>query len=114
MEDTAGMAGQRGPSNDWPRLQRLAEAQGSLTQDLALDEASGEPAGRGLSHVGFDRSGHRAHIDAQPRGGAMLLEAQQRGVSRGALMHLARGRVRVRVRVRMHLCRATARVRVMR
>ena len=42
---------------DWPRL---AEAQGSLTQDLALTEASGEPAGRDLSqrvsHLGAEDS----------------------------------------------------------
>ena len=34
----------------WPRL---AEARGSLRHDLALTEASGEPAGRGLSHRVF-------------------------------------------------------------
>jgi hypothetical protein len=33
---------------DWPRL---AEAPGSLRHDLALKEASGEPASRGLSHL---------------------------------------------------------------
>ena len=32
----------------WPRL---AEARGSLEHDLPLREASGAPAGRGLSHV---------------------------------------------------------------
>ena len=36
----------------WPRR---AEARGSLDHDLALREASGEPAGRGLSHRGFRR-----------------------------------------------------------
>ena len=35
---------------DWPRL---AEAQGSLRHDLALEGASGEPAGRGLSRLVF-------------------------------------------------------------
>ena len=35
---------------DWPRL---AEARCSLRHDLALREASGEPAGRGLSHPFF-------------------------------------------------------------
>ena len=43
------MAGQRGAAQaaDWPRL---AEARGSLEHDLARRGASGEPAGRGLSH----------------------------------------------------------------
>eukprot|EP00964_Phaeocystis_antarctica_P105399 scaffold70427_cov57-Phaeocystis_antarctica.AAC.2 len=35
---------------DWPRL---AEARGSLRHDLALEGASGEPAGRGLSRLVF-------------------------------------------------------------
>ena len=39
----ADMAGQRGPRNDWPRL---AEVRGSPEHDLALKEASGEPANR--------------------------------------------------------------------
>ena len=34
---------------------RLAGARGSLEHDLALKEASGEPAGRGLSHRVFRR-----------------------------------------------------------
>ena len=42
---------------DWPGL---AEAQGSLTQDLALKEASGEPAGRGLRHRVFLLGAHRS------------------------------------------------------
>ena len=37
---------------DWPRL---AEAPGSLRRALALTEASGEPAGRRLSPLVFDR-----------------------------------------------------------
>ena len=37
---------------DWPRL---AQAPGSLRRALALTEASGEPAGRGLSPLVFDR-----------------------------------------------------------
>ena len=36
---------------DWPRL---AEAWGGLRCDLALKEASGEPAGRRLGHIVFD------------------------------------------------------------
>ena len=32
---------------------RLAKALGSLRHGLALREASGEPAGRGLSYLGF-------------------------------------------------------------
>ena len=35
---------------DWPRL---AKARGSLEYNQALIEASGEPAGRGPSHVAF-------------------------------------------------------------
>ena len=35
---------------DWPRL---AAARGSLSHDLALTEASGEPAGRSLRHPAF-------------------------------------------------------------
>ena len=46
----AGGAGQRGPSGQ--RL-RLAQARGSLEHDLALKEASGEPAGRGVSCLVF-------------------------------------------------------------
>eukprot|EP00964_Phaeocystis_antarctica_P073395 scaffold45010_cov59-Phaeocystis_antarctica.AAC.3 len=37
-----------GPAADWPRL---AEARRGLEHSLALEEASGEPAGRGLSHL---------------------------------------------------------------
>ena len=40
----------------WPRL---AEARGSLRRDLALQEASAEPAGEALSHLVF-------HIGAYP------------------------------------------------
>ena len=39
----------------WPRL---AEARGSLEHDQALIEASGEPAGRGLSHIVFRIARH--------------------------------------------------------
>ena len=54
VETTPGMAGEPGPSGrraqaaDWPRL---AGAWRSLRRDLALREAYGDPAGRGLSHL---------------------------------------------------------------
>ena len=40
---------------DW---MRLAKAWGSLRRDVALKEASGEPAGRRLSRHGFDMAAH--------------------------------------------------------
>ena len=44
---------------------RLAEARGGLEHDLALKEASGEPAGRGLSHLAFDTGAYaRNFLDA--------------------------------------------------
>jgi len=49
------------PAADWPRL---AEAQGSLEHDLAPKEASGEPAGRGLSHLVFDDIGGTARCSS--------------------------------------------------
>ena len=49
----------RAQAPDWPRL---AEACGSLERDLALREASGEPAGRGLRRLAFDLSGLGAHL----------------------------------------------------
>ena len=39
---------------DWPQL---AEAQGGPRRALALREASGEPAGRSVSHLVFDIGG---------------------------------------------------------
>ena len=42
---------------NWPRL---AEARASLEHDLALKAASGEPAGRGLSHLAFGTGRHAA------------------------------------------------------
>ena len=51
VENAASMAGQREAlPADCPRL---VGARGSLGHALALREASGEPAGRRLSHVGF-------------------------------------------------------------
>ena len=47
---------------DWPRL---AEASGSLRHDLALKPASGEPAGRALSHLVFHIGEHAAHWAAE-------------------------------------------------
>ena len=47
------MTGQRGPTGG------LAEAWGSLRHDLALREASGEPAGRGPSRLGLS---HRREL----------------------------------------------------
>ena len=52
MENKAGAAGQRAAQAAGRPL--LAEARGSLEHDLALTEASREPAGRGLSHLGFN------------------------------------------------------------
>eukprot|EP00964_Phaeocystis_antarctica_P105073 scaffold70154_cov40-Phaeocystis_antarctica.AAC.1 len=44
-----GLGASPAQAADWPRL---AEARGSLRHDLALKEASGEPAGRSLCHLG--------------------------------------------------------------
>ena len=54
----------RAQAPDWPRL---AGAWGSLERDLALREASGEPAGRGLRRLAFDTG---AHLPALLGGGA--------------------------------------------
>eukprot|EP00964_Phaeocystis_antarctica_P141874 scaffold107003_cov51-Phaeocystis_antarctica.AAC.2 len=70
-------------ATDWPRL---ADAWGGLERDLGLKEASGEPAGRSLSHLVFDIGSH-AWCQA----------------------HLVRVRVRVRVRARVRV-RVRARV----
>eukprot|EP00964_Phaeocystis_antarctica_P015992 scaffold8850_cov72-Phaeocystis_antarctica.AAC.5 len=64
---------------DWPRL---AEVPGSLRHDLALKEASGEPAGRGLSQLvfGIDRAVRLRH----PRPRYALVQRHHRA-ARGAL-----------------------------
>ena len=91
MENKADMAGQRGPSGckvaDWPRL---AGAWGSLRRALAQREASGEPAGRVLSHLVF-------HIGV----GHELLERVPH--RRRDVVALQRVRVRLRLRLRLRL-----------
>ena len=73
----------------WPRL---AGAWSSLRRDLALREASGEPAGRGLSQLVFDV---RPRKDLPIGRGCPRLEATQtllwrwRGVLEGALAEAA-------------------------
>jgi hypothetical protein len=55
VETKAAVAGQRSPSgSDWPRL---AEAWGSLERDLALAQACGAPADRGLSQLALQIGG---------------------------------------------------------
>ena len=65
----------------WPRLAeagrgwpRLAEARGSLEHDLALNtkEVSGEPAGRGLSHLVL----HTSRRQGRAQGDAVLHPAR--------------------------------------
>ena len=61
VETKASMAGATAAqAADWPRL---VEAPGSLRHDLALKEASGEPAGWGLSQLvfGIDRAVRLRH-----------------------------------------------------
>ena len=63
IDSEARMAGRRGPSGDWPRL---AGAWGSLGHALALREASGAPAGRGLCRGrAVDMARHCRHEECE-------------------------------------------------
>ena len=62
-----GLGASAAQAADWPRL---AQARGCLERDLALREAPGEPAGRGLSHLVNHIGAHAGPLTSWERGDA--------------------------------------------
>ena len=89
--------GGHGARHGWPGCQRecgttggLAAAAGSLRHDLALKEASREPAGRGLNHCDLHAGGadlvgeYKGRVVLMWRGGCSFTDKVRRAQQAGA------------------------------
>ena len=84
VESKADVVDQRGQAGEWPRL---AEVQGGLEHDLALRDASREPAGRRLSYLVSHIYGRYGAVSAKARP-AMPMHGAGGLLPRGAVVRV--------------------------